>query len=273
LAEGYKIPWNDPEFSARMLGEHLSQSHDMASRRLEKIDRQVAWIHEAVLGGVPGHVLDLGCGPGLYGARLAALGHAYTGIDFSPASIEYAQCRATLVGDAGCVFALGDVRQADFAALDAGRGPYDLAMLIFGEFNAFTRADVADILRRLYVVLRPGGRLLLEPHPFAYVRQSGEAGATWYTSRGGLFSPEPYVMLEECFWDAASATATRRHYVIDPANGSVATYAQCMQAYTSDDYVAVLAAAGFDEVTFYPSLLGEEDPDQAHLLAIVAQRA
>jgi SAM-dependent methyltransferase len=272
-AEGYKIPWNDPEFSARMLGEHLSQSHDMASRRLEKIDRQVAWIHEAVLGGVPGHVLDLGCGPGLYGARLAALGHAYTGIDFSPASIEYAQCRATLVGDAGCVFALGDVRQADFAALDAGRGLYDLAMFVFGEFNVFSTDDIADILRRVHAVLRPGGRLLLEPHTFGIIRQIGEAGVTWYSSPGGLFNPAPHLMLQESFWDAESATATTRYYVVDAASGNVAAYAQSMQAYTTADYTALLTAAGFDEVTYYPSLLGKEDPDQPHLLAIVAQRA
>ena len=36
--EGEKIPWNDPEFSKRMLKEHLSQNHDAASRRFEIIE-------------------------------------------------------------------------------------------------------------------------------------------------------------------------------------------------------------------------------------------
>lgn len=62
----HKIPWNDPAFSARMLAEHLSQAHELASRRTETIARQVAWIHDALLGGRPSRVLDLGCGPGLY---------------------------------------------------------------------------------------------------------------------------------------------------------------------------------------------------------------
>ena len=269
-AEGDKIPWHDPAFSTRMLKVHLDPSNDHASRRPEKIDRQVAWIHEAVLGGVPGHVLDLGCGPGLYATRLAALGHACAGIDFSPASIAYAQ---RLAGDGGCVFHLGDVRQVDFAAVDADRGAYDLAMLIFGELNVFTRDDMIDVLRRVHTVMRPGGRLLLEPHPFAYVRQSGEAEATWYTSRGGLFSPDPYLMLHECFWDDESATATMRYYVIDAPTGAVTAHAETMQAYTTADYIALLAAAGFEQATFYPSLIGEADPDQADLIAIVAQRA
>src|SRR5512139_3579983 len=88
-SEGEKIPWNDPDFSRRMLLEHLSQEHDAASRRFETIDRHVHWIHHAVLSGQPTRILDLGCGPGLYSSRLARLGHECVGIDFSPASIAH----------------------------------------------------------------------------------------------------------------------------------------------------------------------------------------
>ena len=44
-SEGDNIPWNEPGFSQRMLREHLSQEHNKASRRFEKIDKQVDWIH------------------------------------------------------------------------------------------------------------------------------------------------------------------------------------------------------------------------------------
>ena len=87
----YKIPWDEPGFSRRMLNEHLSQDHDLASRRQETIDRHITCIHEDVLAGRPSRILDLGCGPGFYARRLAALGHTVHGIDFSPASIEYAR--------------------------------------------------------------------------------------------------------------------------------------------------------------------------------------
>ena len=50
-AEGEKIPWNDPDFSKRMLNEHLSQAHDAASRRFEIIEKHVSWIHHQVLQG------------------------------------------------------------------------------------------------------------------------------------------------------------------------------------------------------------------------------
>ena len=90
-AEGEKIPWNEPGFSRRMLQEHLSQQHDLASRRAVTIRKHVDWIQRAVLPGGPSRILDLGCGPGLYASRLAKLGHDCTGVDFSPASIEYAR--------------------------------------------------------------------------------------------------------------------------------------------------------------------------------------
>src|SRR5512139_3854349 len=89
--EGDNIPWNEAGFSERMLQEHLSQAHDAASRRFATIDRHVEWIHHEMLDGQTGHVLDLGCGPGLYTSRLAQLGHSCHGIDFSPASINYAR--------------------------------------------------------------------------------------------------------------------------------------------------------------------------------------
>ena len=59
---GSRIPWNDPAFSERMLREHRSQAPDRASPRFEIIDPQVAWVHQSVLGGNSGRILDLASG-------------------------------------------------------------------------------------------------------------------------------------------------------------------------------------------------------------------
>ena len=48
-SEGEKIPWNDPESSDRMLEYHLTQEHDLASRRFDIIDRHVDWIHNKLI--------------------------------------------------------------------------------------------------------------------------------------------------------------------------------------------------------------------------------
>ena len=60
----YKIPWNDSAFSRRMLKEHLTQSHAMASRKSGAIAQQAAWLMERFLAGRARKVLDLGCHPG-----------------------------------------------------------------------------------------------------------------------------------------------------------------------------------------------------------------
>ncbi len=133
-SEGEKIPWDEPGFSRRMLNEHLTQDHDLASRRTPIIQQHVDWIHANLLGNAPGRILDLGCGPGLYCSRLAGLGHTCHGIDFSPASIDYAQTTARKHG-LSCTYLLQDLRTADF-----GEG-YDLVMFIFGELNAFRPPD------------------------------------------------------------------------------------------------------------------------------------
>lgn len=137
--EGEKIPWHEPAFSKRMLEEHLSQSHDLASRRSERIDGHVSWIDGEILSHRPSRILDLGCGPGLYSERLARLGHECVGIDYSPASIEYARERARR-DQLRCSYREEDLRTAQFGQ------DFDLALLIFGELNVFAPAMVDSLL-------------------------------------------------------------------------------------------------------------------------------
>jgi SAM-dependent methyltransferase len=174
-AEGEKIPWNAPDFSRRMLDEHLSQEHDAASRRFEIVDKHVKWIHNQVLKGNPTQILDLGCGPGLYTNRLARLGHRCVGIDFSPASIAYAREQAEEAG-LECTYIQQDIRTADY-----GDG-YGLVMSIFGEFNVFRPGEARGILEKAYRALVPNGFLLFEPHTFEAVVKIGKQPASWYSA-------------------------------------------------------------------------------------------
>jgi SAM-dependent methyltransferase len=251
-----KIPWDDPDFSRRMLAEHLSQAHDAASRRQTVIDAHAAWIHGQVLSGTPSRVLDLGCGPGFYTRRLAALGHTCRGLDFSPASIAYAREQHPH-GD----YALADVRAADF-----GSG-WDLAMLIYGELNAFAPEEAAQIIGKAYAALRPGGRLLLEVHPWDVVEREGRAAPNWHTAQRGLFADTPYLCLTEASFDGRRAVT--QIYVLTEDGAAPATYTTMLQAYTDDDYRHQLR--DFARVSKYPSLTGQEGDD--NLVVWVAEKA
>ena len=270
-SEGDNIPWNDPEFSERMLKEHLTQDHDAASRRFEKIDGHVAWIHQHVLSGQPTNILDLGCGPGLYASRFAKLGHVCTGIDYSPASIAYARAQAQQAG-LRCTYVHQDLRAAEYG------NDYGLAMFIYGEPNVFMPDHLKLILKKAHDALAPGGALVLEPHTFAAVEAMGKEGRrvccgnAWFAHRTGLFSARPHVVMEENVWDAERHIATIRYYIVDAQTAEVTRYAQSMQAYTDDEYHTLLTDCGFEAVVFYPSLYGEFDESQRSLFAITAMR-
>ncbi|MCP4422955.1 MAG: hypothetical protein GY803_00540, partial [Chloroflexi bacterium] len=79
---GGNLPWDDPDFSRRMLREHLDQSHGAASRQDAERAAQVDWLWEK-LGLQSGqHLFDVTCGPGLYAAAMARRGCRVTGVDF-----------------------------------------------------------------------------------------------------------------------------------------------------------------------------------------------
>jgi SAM-dependent methyltransferase len=261
-AEGEKIPWNDPEFSRRMLKEHLSQRHDAASRRTRTIKKHVDWIHTRVLDENPSRILDLGCGPGLYTARLSGLGHACHGIDFGPASIDYAIKHAP----ENCSYTLGDIRTTDF-----GSG-YDLVMLINGEFNVFKPEDARLILKKACAALNPGGVLVLEVSTFDAVYETGNQPATWYSAENELFADESHLCLMESFWDDEASVAIERYYIVDAASGEVTRHSASSQAYTEDGFREILSEASFSAIDTYPSLMGKENPSQRELFVLVAHK-
>ena len=264
-SEGDNIPWNDPDFSQRMLLVHLSQEHDAASRRSESIDHHVSWIDQTLLRGKAGKILDLGCGPGFYASRLARLGHECVGIDYSPASIAFAREQASSEG-LQCRYIEQDIRAADF-----GQG-YDLVMLLFGELNIFRPADAAKIVVKAHNALADEGMLLLEPHTFAAIEAIGTEPRTWFSSSGGLFSPQPHVVLTESFWRLDTCVATKRYFVADLLTNNLTRFAHSFQAYSDLQYRILLTQNGFRTFSTYPSLRGRADPSQKDFVAIVARK-
>jgi len=264
-SEGDNIPWNDPEFSERMLAEHLSQEHDLASRKNATIDEHVDWVFSTVLGGRAGRLLDLGCGPGLYVRRFTARGCECVGIDFSPASIRHAK-EAAIADDLPCRFVLGDLRETEFGA------GFDLVTMIYGQFNVFPRHQGMEILSKAHAALAPGGQLLLEVQSAAQVQKGGEAGPGWYSAPAGLFSDQPHLVLQENTWDAEAAASTNRFIVVDAGTASVHSYALSNEAYTEEELADALHTAGFSEVQHFPSLTGLPVSGGADLPVVVARR-
>lgn len=240
---GYKIPWNDSAFSARILKEHLSQDHHLASRKAAIIKAQAAWIRSRYEGGSPPAILDLGCGPGLYAGSIAESAKHYHGIDFSPASIAYA--REQHADNGRCSFELGDVTQVDFG------GPYDLAMMLYGELNVFSPDNCRRILSKAHAALNLDGSLLVEFQDPTAVRERGEVAKSWTRAdQGGLFSDDPYVCLTENHWFGKETVALESFHVMHE-DGLVSTYRSTTKAWSREEMAGLLVEAGFAEVHFH----------------------
>lgn len=259
------IPWDDPEVSRRMLREHLSQRYDAASRRTSIIKKHVNWIHQFVLLKQPSRILDLGCGPGLYSYRLAQLGHRCEGIDYSPASIEYARSKA-IEKKINCSYRLEDIRKVDY-----GIG-FDLVMLVFSEFNTFEPGEAAQILSRSFQALKPGGRILLEVPSFDAVEQLGNQPSVWYTEKVGIFSDEPYLCLTESFWNEIDSIAIERYYVIHNHTSAVDMFLNTTRAYEEAQFVKFLEEAGFSNIIFHPSLTGSQEQQLDGMIVVIANK-
>jgi Methylase involved in ubiquinone/menaquinone biosynthesis len=234
-AEESKIPWDEPAFSQRMLANHLSQDHDWASRRLEVIEQQVAWIASQLSPGA--RILDLGCGPGFYAQRLAGHGFHCTGVDFSPASVNWARQQAQ---DAGLNI---EYIQQDIRAYSPDKS-FDFIMMTFGELNVFSTADVRALISRCAQWLMPGGKLLTEVHTFDEVKRQGMAEASWQRCPDGLFLDVPHLLLTEHSWDAKAQTSSTQFWAIE-ANGRATRFGSQMTAWRDEEYATLLENGGF----------------------------
>lgn len=233
-----KIPWNDADFSQRMLENHLSQEHDWASRKLAVIERQVDWLCSQLAPDA--QVLDLGCGPGFYTQLLAKRGFCCTGVDFSPASITYAQQQAQTAG-----------LDIDYQLLDVRSyrptKKFDFIMMTFGELNVFSAADAKSLLKHCANWLTPNGKLLVEVHSFDEVKRQGQAEPSWQRHSQGLFLDAPHLLLTEHAWDEALQTSSTLFWVIEE-NGKVTRFGSRMQAWQDEEYLQLLNECGFNKI-------------------------
>ncbi|QQE12358.1 class I SAM-dependent methyltransferase [Planctomycetota bacterium] len=236
----YKIPWHEADFSRRMLNEHLTQEHDLASRRFEIIDRQIEWIEKSILTHAPSNILDLGCGPGLYAQRLTAKGYEVLGIDFSPASIDYAKEQNQW--PERCIFRLGDIRSFDYEK------DHDLAMLLYGELNVFSPSEAEMILRKANASLKPGGRLIVEFQTHEAIQKNGENESIEQQCEKGLFSDQPYTCCIDSSWFPKDQITVQYFRVIEHHNEKTRTYVNTQQAYYDQALIELLQNAGFSDI-------------------------
>jgi len=260
--DGGKIPWHDPEFSRRVLAVHLDPDTHMASRAPDVIDAHVEWLRALISAEEapkdrPVHVVDLGCGPGLYALPLARAGCRVTGIDFGPAVVAHARRE---VERAACT-ELVEIVEADLTDLagdlTARLAPADVTTFWFAEFQGFAPDDARRILAAAAAMTRPGGLFVLETMPTDLFARDSET--TWSTHPRSVFSDRPHLWLQEHHWHEDDRAEITVHWILDAEDGSLARYTQCHQAYDDDELAGMLDEAGFTALEVYEPITGADE--------------
>jgi ubiquinone/menaquinone biosynthesis C-methylase UbiE len=98
----------------------------------------------------PGRALDIGCGTGELGSRLAARGWQVVGLDLCETMVHEACAK---IGEGKLCLTVGDSEHLPFAPQS-----FDL-LTCANSFHHYPHQDA--VVREMYRVLKPGGRLLL----------------------------------------------------------------------------------------------------------------
>ncbi|MFJ6563076.1 class I SAM-dependent methyltransferase [Streptomyces sp. NPDC091412] len=143
----------DQRPSAAVLFDALGPAYEKAFAHAPAHLSALEWLIERLPSAA--RTLDVGSGTGRpTAAALIAAGHSVLGVDVSPVMVELA---ARQVPEAE--FRCGDIRDLPIEA-DSFDG-----VCVFFSLLQMTRAEQSALIRRLALVLRPGGHLVLATVP------------------------------------------------------------------------------------------------------------
>ena len=143
------IPWN-PDGGTRLTAAQLYPFDQLHGRELLATKEHGARLNP----GSEDHILDVGCGIGGPARYFATtFGCSVTGVDITP---EFVEAARELSGLCGLNDRLSFV-EADAAAISAKAETFDHAYSFYVGMNL---SDKSSVLRQIFRVLKPGGRVL-----------------------------------------------------------------------------------------------------------------
>ncbi len=249
--------WTRPHLSQQMLSFHLNQETDLASRRFELIDRVVNWINSQLnLSGKS--LCDLGCGPGLYTERFAAMNANVTGVDFSKNTLDYARNQAEQ-----------PIRyiQADYLSDELPSG-FDVITLIYTDLCALSPDQRKILLGRMRRMLNSDGRIVIDVAGLGLMKDKETVTLIEDKLMGGFWAERDYVGIQKSFLYPEENLSLDRYVIIEP--GETWQIYNWFQYFTPESIEAELEVAGFAVTQMVGDLTGEKLKEDGDLIGIIA---
>ena len=255
--------WTDEHTSKQMLAYHLNEDIDVSSRNIAFIDRSVEWIKSRFEVGPGTSIADFGCGPGLYTTRLARMAAELTGIDFSRRSIEYAREMAAREG-----LAIEYVHQ-DYLEFDSD-DRFDLILMIMCDFCALSPAQRVVMLRKFFVLLKPGGSILLDVYSLGAFRNREEQALYEADLLNGFWSPRHYYGFLNTFKYEKEGVVLDKYTIVEPDRTRIVY--NWLQYFGFEAIEREFSANGLRIQSVYSDVAGTPfDPDSSEFAVVVAK--
>lgn len=248
--KGDSVMWTDEHISRQLLKLHLDPEVDSASRSRLSIERTMDFIL-SFFDKNPMSVLDLGCGPGIYMEKLAALGHACTGIDFSRNSIDYARMQAEEKGL--------DIRyiHQNYLEMDH-REQFDLVILIYTDIGVLLPEERVHLLDRIHRALKPGGIFIFDVLNERNLDQKFQETQVLSHQSGGFWKSTPYMELACGYHYPEHKVFLKQHSILDEED-QIRTYRFWTHYFSREDVIHLLSARGFAGIEHSDRVLPAND--------------
>lgn len=255
--------WEDDHISGHLLEMHLSQETDAASRKKDTVRRTVQWIETHLHDG-QNTILDLGCGPGLYCEVVAEHGHLVTGVDYSERSVAYARREAARRG-LNIDYIHQNYLDMDFECR------FDLAMMIFCDFDVLAPEDRTRLLKKIHRALKPGGLFVFDTLNPKAPDAMRVPGRSWEAAEAGFWKNAPYLALSETFHYEEASVILQQHTVCSESDPP-AVYRFWTHYYRPEDLEPVLNEQGFTVVSLHENFLPDDGTGTSEMVTFYVAR-
>lgn len=257
------VLWTDEHIATQMLSYHLNPEIDAASRNHKFIEQSAAWMIQHFDLNDGKHVIDFGCGPGLYTQRFACSGAKVTGVDFSSNSLNYA--RQQMIKEK---LQINYVHQSYFDY--EGDEKADLITMIMCDFCAMSPAQRSHMLHKFFGLLNPGGKILLDAYSLHAFDKKEEGFSLEFNHLDGFWSKNPYYTFVNMFkYDDVKVSLDK--YTIVAAKRTREVY-NWLQYFSMEQFQKEFEEAGLRIINWMGNVGGALYDENTDEFAVIAEK-
>lgn len=250
--------WSNAYIADNVLKKHIDGSIDSGSRKSDTLDLSCSWIAE--ISGAKTDLLDMGCGPGLYGNRLGKMVGSYVGLDISPYQIAYAKEHNSSQENTHylvCGFQQWEPKQR-----------YDTVLLMYAVYSFYPLEERISLLHNIKTALKPGGCVMIEVFTSEHYNRRKDSSDWQYIEKNGFWQPEPYIELNS-FSRYQDDLVLIQAGVI--SENTVDIWNSWIELFNIAKIESELKAVGFNNFSYYGSCTGKDYTSASEVLCVIAR--